>query len=155
MRAPDFLSVEIVSPINPDADGSPWISPKTNAFPFFPISYVIASGAFEVNLVAGGFLRWVSWVMPTKTKTLEVAEADKTFYDDLKELRAKYPMCYLEAWTPEDFDLDENGEPKDEVDWKSRVWKRVAARLGHEFDASVGTNWERVGEVTKRICAKH
>lgn len=92
--------------------------------------------------------------MATPVTSKEVPDPSATFYRELKEFRARYPMCYLEAWTPEDFDLDENGEPKDDVDWGARKWKRVASRLGHEFDAGVGTNWDRVGEVSKRLAGK-
>lgn len=88
-----------------------------------------------------------------KPKPDSTEDASKSFYKDLKAFRASYPMCYIEAWTPEDFDLDKDGEPKDDTDWKSRLWTRIASRLSHEFDASVGTNWARVGEITKRLTA--
>lgn len=89
--------------------------------------------------------------MPVSPVSKEQADPSSTFYAEFKEFRTKYPMCYLEAWTPEDFDVDGNGEPKEEVDWNERRWRRIAARLGHEFDASIGTNWDRVGEVAQRL----
>lgn len=92
--------------------------------------------------------------MPDSASSKEIHDPSSTFYQELKEFRKRYPMCYLEAWTPEDFDLDDSGSPKDEADWTARRWKRVASRLGHEFDASVGTNWVRVKEVTKRLADK-
>ncbi len=75
--------------------------------------------------------------------------SEESFYRDLKELRTKYPMCYIEAWTPEDFDM-ERGEG-DSTNWGQRIWTRVASRLSHEFDAERGTNWARVEEMVGRF----
>jgi len=88
-----------------------------------------------------------------KPVTVETGGRD-TFYDDLKKFRAKYPMCYIEAWTPEDFDRDENGGEVENSNWELRLWNRIAARLGFEFDAEVGTNWTRVEEVVRRLRPK-
>lgn len=92
--------------------------------------------------------------MPAQQPKNEGTDPSLTFYGALKELKSRYPMCYLEAWTPEDFCLDENNEAKDDIDWSERRWKRMASRLGHEFDASIGTNWDRVGEVFRRLAEK-
>jgi hypothetical protein len=82
-------------------------------------------------------------------------EASKdTFHDDLKAFRARYPMCYVEAWTPDDFDRDDDGGERENVDWGTRLWKRVAARLDFEFDAEVGTHWGRVDALVSRLRAK-
>ena len=56
------------------------------------------------------------------------------FIRDLRALRAKYPQCYIEAWTPGDY----------EMDWDNPSAIAVSERLYYDFDASVGTNWETV-----------
>jgi hypothetical protein len=67
-----------------------------------------------------------------------------TFHDDLRALRAKYPMVYLEAWTPEDFGVhDGDGDPEP-VDWNHPFHEITADNLRRHFDAEYGTNWERV-----------
>ena len=80
--------------------------------------------------------------MSKKTKTNNPAD---TFYEDLKVFRAKYPMVYLEAWTPEDFSVDEDGDASpDPVDWNDPAHIATADNLDHYFDANYGTNWDRV-----------
>ena len=79
--------------------------------------------------------------MSKKTKT---NPAD-TFYEDFKAFQAKYPMVYLEAWTPEDFSVDEDGDASpDPVHRNNPVHITTADNLDRYFDAEFGTNWDRV-----------
>jgi hypothetical protein len=71
----------------------------------------------------------------TKTKTNPAA----TFHQDLQALRAKYPMVYVEVWTPEDFVVDELS-----VDWNHPFHETTVDNLHRHFDPEIGTNWERV-----------
>jgi hypothetical protein len=68
-----------------------------------------------------------------------------TFYDDIQALREKYPMVYIEAWTPDDFVVDEDmNQPPEPVDWNDPRHAATAAALDRHFDAEYGTNWDRV-----------
>jgi hypothetical protein len=73
------------------------------------------------------------------------------FYEDLRKFQAKYPMCYLEAWTPEDFnyasalaEFPDEGFDESAVDWNDPDHEAVADRLSRHFDANIGTSWGRV-----------
>jgi hypothetical protein len=74
----------------------------------------------------------------------------KKFYKDLKDLQAKYPMCYIEAWTPEDYDsVDadfDDDEKEVESDWKDQDHIGTTNSLYDSFDANYGTNWDRIRE---------
>jgi hypothetical protein len=74
----------------------------------------------------------------------------KNFYKDLKDLQAKYPMCYIEAWTPEDYDsvdADYDDDEKEvESDWKDQDHIGTTNSLYNSFDANYGTNWDRIRE---------
>lgn len=79
--------------------------------------------------------------MSKKTKTNPAV----TFHTDLQALRAKYPMVYLEAWTPDDFVVYEDGDGSPEpVDWNDPAHLTTADNLDRHFDANYGTNWDRV-----------
>jgi hypothetical protein len=72
----------------------------------------------------------------------------KEFYQDLKALQEKYPMCYVEAWTPEDYvstdvDYDEDSDPE-ETDWNELKHVLTTNSLYNNFDANYGTNWDRI-----------
>ena len=56
------------------------------------------------------------------------------FREALDKLRKKFPMCYIEAWTPEDF----------QTEWNSDDSLRVAGALEDGFDANIGTHWDRI-----------
>lgn len=71
-----------------------------------------------------------------------------TFHDDLQALRKKYPMVYIEAWTPEDF-VDADDEPA--VDWNHPFHEITADNLRRHFDAEIGTNWDRIREESVSI----
>ena len=68
-----------------------------------------------------------------------------TFHDDFQALREKYPMVYLEAWTPDDFVFHE-GDTDDapSVDWNHPFHETTADNLRRHFDATIGTNWDRI-----------
>lgn len=76
----------------------------------------------------------------------------KDFYKELRDFQAKYPMCYVEAWTPEDYDSvdadynDEDPEPKSYTDWNKDVHCDTTSKLYKYFDANYGTSWERIRE---------
>jgi hypothetical protein len=72
----------------------------------------------------------------------------KKFYEELKALQEKYPMCYIEAWTPEDYvsadaDYDEDSDPE-ETDWNELNHVLTTNSLYNNFDANYGTNWDRI-----------
>lgn len=69
------------------------------------------------------------------------------FFQDLAALRAKYPMVYVETWTPEDFDFATNSVGNEAVppaNWLDAKHEVTVDNLRHHFDADHGTNWERV-----------
>ena len=84
-----------------------------------------------------------------------------TFHDDLQALRKKYPMVYLEAWTPDDFVFDdEEGfvsvEDDDAttpapVDWNHPFHEITVENLNRHFNAEYGTNWDRIREESVSI----
>lgn len=58
-------------------------------------------------------------------------------------------MCYIEAWTPEDYesadaDYDEDERDESSVGWDNDINYAITARLYRRFDANNGTNWERI-----------
>ena len=59
---------------------------------------------------------------------------ESSFFSDLTKLRDKYPMCYVEAWTPDDFNTE----------WASHDSEAIASVLCHRFDAEYGTSWNSV-----------
>ena len=72
----------------------------------------------------------------------------KNFYKELKALQSKYPMCYIEAWTPEDYDsvdadYDDDKEIE-EADWNDQDHIGTTNALYDSFDANIGTNWDRI-----------
>jgi hypothetical protein len=66
-------------------------------------------------------------------------EREEEFLKDLKEFRKKYPMTYLEAWTPLDFRMP----------WDSEQSLSVAETLYDTFNADLGTNWDAIEEAKK------
>ena len=83
-----------------------------------------------------------------------------TFHDDLQALREKYPMTYIEAWTPDDFvsDSDKDDDDYDDddtapapVNWNHQLHEITADNLRRHFDATIGTNWDRIREESVSI----
>ena len=74
---------------------------------------------------------------------------EAAFYKDLEKLQKKYPMVYIENWTPVDFATDAEGNEPERVDWNDPLWRDVALRLRQELDASYGTNWDRIQQAVK------
>ena len=84
------------------------------------------------------------------TKQQNIADE---FYKDLVSFREKYPMVYVEIWTPDDFieasqdedqRLSHGGDEGKPVDWNDPLHEITASNLFDNFDANVGTNWDRV-----------
>ena len=81
----------------------------------------------------------------------------ESFMSDIRWLQHKYPMVYVEAWTPDDFVFAAHDDDDAELTThSSREWKKpkhaaVAQKLAREFDANEGTNWERLREVLSSI----
>jgi len=98
----------------------------------------------------------------------EISKLDETknsFYDDLREFKGKYPECYIECWTPEDYssikhDLENENENENEnidypeTNWSDELWINVSNKLEHDFDANNGTNWDRLKYVIQSLTAK-
>lgn len=63
------------------------------------------------------------------------------FFQKLEALRAEFPMCYLEAWCPDDFELK----------WNSPKAVDVADHLFRRFDANEGTNWMRIKDAKECV----
>lgn len=74
------------------------------------------------------------------------------FYNDLAELQNKYPSCYIEAWTPEDFVKIIKKEECD-TDWNK--WIPVAQKLYDTFDGNQGTNWHKVFHIVEGSPCNH
>jgi hypothetical protein len=75
----------------------------------------------------------------------------KSFYDDLRAFQQKYPMVYVEAWTPEDFVFAAEGDHDEAVQLSPDQWADpghvlTANALAEGFDANHGTFWDRVRE---------
>lgn len=79
---------------------------------------------------------------------------EKSFRKDLDKLRAKYPMCYIEAWTPIDFACARTAEMNVEEikpDWKNPINEQIVDGLENGFDANDGTYWERIKAVMRNL----
>ena len=60
------------------------------------------------------------------------------FLTDLFAFQHKYPHCYLEAWTPEDY---ENVSQKRLTKGQCEI---VSSMLYNTMDANEGTNWDKI-----------
>lgn len=95
--------------------------------------------------------------MRKKKKMSQLEVNMKSFMSDLRRLQKKYPMVYIEAWTPDDFvfstydDDDAELTAQPSCEWKNPEHVAVAQRLAHKFDANEGTNWERLREILSSI----
>ncbi len=82
------------------------------------------------------------------------------FYDELRVLSEKYPMCYIEAWTPEDYFMmkhkDQNIEDiQDKLNWNDEEWVQVSEKLYDTFDANHGTNWHKLFHIVENTTCEH
>lgn len=82
------------------------------------------------------------------------------FYEELKAFAEKFPMCYIEAWTPEDFAMmkykDKLSEEDElDLDWSENEWIDVADKLYDTFDANHGTNWHKVFHIVESTTCQH
>lgn len=87
-------------------------------------------------------------------------DLNEAFQADVRALQAKYPMCYVETWNPDDWQqylTPEVAEEEDEhilsADWTDPVHLQIATHLHRYFDAQYGTDWGRLEyavEATKK-----
>jgi hypothetical protein len=88
---------------------------------------------------------WIGTACHDELKTAKPTSQDieAAFWNDLKEFQAKYPMCYIESWTPGDF-VSTSGQDTCGANWNAQKHITTAGSLSHHFDAEYGTNWERI-----------
>ena len=63
------------------------------------------------------------------------------FYKALEKFRKQFPMCHIEAWTPDDFRTMSRKSPSL---WGNVYHLETVANLERNFDAEQGTNWDRI-----------
>ena len=66
------------------------------------------------------------------------------FFQRLREFEAEFPMVYVECWTPDDYEVASGNETS--VDWNAPHHVETAGALNRRFDATIGTNWDRLAE---------
>jgi hypothetical protein len=66
------------------------------------------------------------------------------FLTDLLALHRKYPHCYIEAWTPEDY---ENISQKHLTKGQCEI---VSSMLYNTMDANEGTTWDKVNRLVEK-----
>jgi len=71
------------------------------------------------------------------------------FLVDLFALQQKYPECYLEAWTPEDYCAK---APRDLTIREAMI---VSNYLYNYVDANLGTTWNKVENFVKKVLDEH
>lgn len=71
------------------------------------------------------------------------------FYKDLHALQDKYPMCTIDAWTPDDYEFalaqedDSDAELDDiESDWDNERYVWATQMINKRKDANSGINWQ-------------
>jgi len=69
------------------------------------------------------------------------------FQKELESLRNKYPMCYIEAWTPEDF----NTSLATNLNWEDDTCIEIAQELYDSFDANDGTSWTSLDMIKSNL----
>ena len=68
---------------------------------------------------------------------------EKNFLEELEEFRNRWPMVYVEAWNPEDFEPGSLWEKPGHVE--------IAERLYENHDAGTGTNWDTLNYVQQEL----
>ncbi len=68
----------------------------------------------------------------------------RNFLDDLFALQQNYPECYIEAWTPEDY------EAKSNRPLTMRESMIVSNYLYNYVDANKGTTWKKIEKYVKK-----
>ena len=88
--------------------------------------------------------------IPMGDEQLPDAARTPSFFEDLETLRRKWPMVYVEVWTPDDFDeavsMRSGEDEARPADWGDPKHLETARRLDKRFDAEAGTFWERVAD---------
>lgn len=88
---------------------------------------------------------WVGIACHDELKAVKPTSQDieAAFWSALSALKAEYPMCYIESWTPGDF-VSTSGDGTGDANWTAKKHLATAGSLEHHFDAEHGTNWERI-----------
>lgn len=75
------------------------------------------------------------------------------FVADLCAFRQKYPMVYIEAWTPTDFELSVAliGDPEDIEEWDCPKHLLIVDFINKNFSASRGTNWDALADAFRNL----
>jgi hypothetical protein len=71
------------------------------------------------------------------------------FLTELFALQQKYPECYLEVWTPEDYCAK---APRDLTTREAMI---VSNYLYNYVDANQGTTWKKVEHYVKKVLDEH
>jgi len=71
------------------------------------------------------------------------------FLDALFTLQQNYPECYIEAWTPEDYEAKVNRP------MTMHESKTVSNYLYNYVDANEGTTWNKVENFVKKVLDEH
>jgi hypothetical protein len=66
------------------------------------------------------------------------------FLTDLFALQHKHPHCYVEAWTPEDY---ENASQKRLTKGQCEI---ISSMLYNTIDCNEGTNWKKVNRLVEK-----
>lgn len=93
----------------------------------------------------------------SKKKSIETQ-----FFTDLRKLQAKYPMCTIDAWTPNDYEFalaQEADEPDVELsdfedgalDWDDDLYKWASHIINKRKDANSGINWQFLAYVLEDL----
>lgn len=84
--------------------------------------------------------------MKTKVNKKQIRQAVKQdFLTDLFALQQKYPECYLEAWTPEDYCAKSS---RNLTIGEAMI---VSNYLYNYVDANQGTTWNKVEKYVKKV----
>lgn len=75
--------------------------------------------------------------------------SSQAFLSELFALQQKYPECYIEVWTPEDYCAK---APRDLTIRESMI---VSNYLYNYVDANEGTTWKKVEEFVKKTLDEH
>ena len=71
------------------------------------------------------------------------------FLKELFDLQQRYPECYIEAWTPEDY------EAKAGRQLTVREAMIVSNYLYNYVDANAGTTWDKIEKYVKKTLDDH
>jgi hypothetical protein len=70
------------------------------------------------------------------------------FFKDLRTLQAKYPMCFIDAWTPDDYEFalamgeEPDAELEENADWSHDRYVWASRMVSKRKDANNGIDWD-------------